>query len=58
MPSQRSLKVTLLVPLATTTAKSISEVESLRQLLREARFRFSQEAMYLEFHRVHFEEVR
>jgi hypothetical protein len=38
--------------------KSSREVESLRQLLRQARFRFRQEAMYLEFHRVNFEEVR
>ena len=38
--------------------KSAAEVDALRQVLREARFRFRQEAMYLEYHRVNFEEVR
>jgi len=37
--------------------KSLKEVGALRDLLREARFRFMQEAMYLEYHRVNFEEV-
>lgn len=34
------------------------DVERLRELLRGARFRFRQEAMYLEHHPVTFEEVR
>jgi hypothetical protein len=38
--------------------RSATEVEVLRQLLREARLRFRQEAMYFEYHRVNFEEVR
>lgn len=38
--------------------KSMTEVAAIRGLLREARVRFRQEAMYLEYHRVHFEEVR
>lgn len=38
--------------------KSAREVEAIKALLREARARFRQEAMYLEYHRVFFEEVR
>jgi len=38
--------------------KSMREVTAIKRLLREARVRFRQEAMYLEYHRVHFEEVR
>ncbi|HYR30055.1 MAG TPA: hypothetical protein VEU30_16415 [Thermoanaerobaculia bacterium] len=38
--------------------RSLREVDAIRSLLREARVRFRQEAMYLEFHRVFFEEVR
>ena len=38
--------------------KSMREVEAIRDLLREARKRFRQEAMYLEYHRVTFEEVQ
>lgn len=37
---------------------SMMEVEAIRNLLREARVRFMQEAMYLEYHDVTFEEVR
>jgi hypothetical protein len=37
---------------------STREVEAIRGLLRTARRRFRQEAMYLEYHRVFFEEVR
>lgn len=36
---------------------SMNEVDAIRQLLREARIRFAQEAMYLEYHNVFFEEV-
>ncbi|HUR81848.1 MAG TPA: hypothetical protein VM733_13870 [Thermoanaerobaculia bacterium] len=38
--------------------KSMREVDALRQLVREARTRFRQEAMYFEYHEVVFEEVR
>jgi len=38
--------------------KSIREVEAIRRLLIEACSRFRQEAMYLEYHQVYFEEVR
>jgi hypothetical protein len=38
--------------------RSTREVEAIKALLREARVRFRQEAMYLEYHRVFFEEVR
>jgi len=38
--------------------KTLREVDAIRRLLREARVRFRQEAMYLEYHRVSFEEVR
>jgi hypothetical protein len=37
--------------------RSMREVEQIRELLREARVRFRQEAMYLEYHPVRFEEV-
>lgn len=37
---------------------SMREVSAIRRLLVEARRRFRQEAMYLEYHRVVFEEVR
>lgn len=37
---------------------SMDEVKRLRSLLAEARIEFRQEAMYLEYHRVYFEEVR
>jgi hypothetical protein len=37
--------------------KSMREVHAIRDLLREARIRFRQEAMYFEYHRVSFEEV-
>ena len=38
--------------------RSMREVNAIRDLLRRARHRFRQEAMYLEYHRVVFEEVR
>ena len=38
--------------------KSIAEVTAMRELLSEARAWFRQEAMYLEYHAVFFEEVR
>ncbi|HEY6141092.1 MAG TPA: hypothetical protein VI670_25325 [Thermoanaerobaculia bacterium] len=38
--------------------RTMKEVDVIRQLLREARIRFRQEAMYLEYHRIYFEEVR
>jgi hypothetical protein len=38
--------------------KTMNEVNELRDLLLEARHRFRQEAMYLEYHRVFFEEVQ
>jgi hypothetical protein len=38
--------------------KSKEEVLAIRQLLQKARARFRQEAMYLEYHEVFFEEVR
>lgn len=38
--------------------KSTREIAALRDLLGEARVRFRQEAMYFEYHRVYFEEVR
>jgi hypothetical protein len=38
--------------------KTMREVDALRELLREARVRFRQEAMYLEYHEVIFEEVQ
>lgn len=38
--------------------KSQREVDAIRDLLVEARARFRQEAMYLEYHEVYFEEVR
>jgi hypothetical protein len=37
--------------------RSMHEVNAIKALLREARVRFRQEAMYLEYHRVFFEEV-
>jgi hypothetical protein len=37
--------------------QSMREVGAIRRLLTVARFRFRQEAMYLEYHRVYFEEV-
>jgi len=37
--------------------RSMREVGAIRRLLTEARSRFKQEAMYLEYHRVFFEEV-
>jgi hypothetical protein len=37
--------------------KTMNEVSALRDLLIEARDRFRQEAMYLEYHPVFFEEV-
>lgn len=37
--------------------KTMHEVGEIRQLLAEARNHFRQEAMYLEYHRVFFEEV-
>jgi hypothetical protein len=37
--------------------KTMREVDALRELLREARRRFRQEAMYFEYHEVMFEEV-
>jgi len=38
--------------------KSLHEVDAIRDLLREARIKFRQEAMYFEYHRVSFEEVQ
>lgn len=38
--------------------KTLREVDAIRRLLRDARVRFRQEAMYLEYHRVFFEEVQ
>jgi hypothetical protein len=38
--------------------RSMSEVNAIRDLLLRARHWFRQEAMYLEYHRVFFEEVR
>lgn len=38
--------------------RSMSEVNAIRDLLVRARDRFRQEAMYFEYHRVVFEEVR
>jgi hypothetical protein len=38
--------------------KTMKEVDDIRELLSDARNRFRQEAMYLEYHRVFFEEVR
>jgi hypothetical protein len=38
--------------------KSMREVSAIRRLLSQACGRFRQEAMYLEYHRVFFEEVR
>jgi hypothetical protein len=38
--------------------KTMREVSELRQLLVDACRRFRQEAMYLEYHRVFFEEVQ
>jgi len=38
--------------------RTMKEVDVIRQLLREARRHFKQEAMYLEYHRIYFEEVR
>lgn len=37
--------------------RSTEEVSAIRELLREARIRFRQEAMYLEYHRVYFDEI-
>lgn len=42
----------------TIVVQSMREVKAIRQLLIEAVKRFRQEAMYLEYHRVFFEEVR
>ena len=41
----------------TIIVRSMREVQAIRKLLREARIRFHQEAMYLEYHAVSFEEV-
>ncbi len=41
----------------TIVVRSGEEVDSIRRLLREAKARFRQEAMYLEYHPVMFEEV-
>ena len=41
----------------TIILRSAEEVEAIRRLLREAKTRFRQEAMYLEYHGVMFEEV-
>ena len=41
----------------TIVVRTMGEVEAIRQLLREARVRFRQEAMYFEYHAVSFEEV-
>jgi len=55
--------VTLLVPLNDNDGQPFDlptwsgEVSALRRLLIEARHRFKQRAMYLEYHRVYFEEV-
>src|SRR4029079_14774467 len=38
--------------------RTMKEVDVIRQLLREARIRFRQEAMYLEYHRIYFAEDR
>src|SRR5215212_7103206 len=38
--------------------KTMREVDALRELVRQARTRFRQEAMYFEYHEVVFEEVR
>lgn len=38
--------------------KTVHEVDALRELLRKARVRFRQEAMYLDYHEVVFEEVQ
>ena len=37
--------------------KSMTQIAMIRRLLADARLRFRQEAMYLEYHRVWFEEV-
>lgn len=37
--------------------KTQNEVQHIRQFLKLARAKFDQETMYLEYHRVHFEEV-
>jgi hypothetical protein len=42
----------------TVIVKSSEEVSAIRELLVEARMRFRQEAMYVEYHDVFFEEVR
>jgi hypothetical protein len=42
----------------TIVVSAMHEVDGIRELLREARSRFGQEAMYFEYHPVHFEEVR
>jgi hypothetical protein len=41
----------------TIIVRSMREVQAIRRLLRDARLRFRQEAMYLEYHAVSFEEV-
>jgi len=38
--------------------ETMREVDAIRELLREARLRFRQEAMYLEYHVIEFEEIR
>jgi hypothetical protein len=42
----------------TIVVETTHEVEQIRELLGEARIRFRQEAMYFEYHLIHFEEIR
>jgi len=41
-----------------TVVKAQKEVDRIRDFLRLAREKFKQEAMYLDYHPVHFEEVK
>jgi hypothetical protein len=41
----------------TIVVNSLREIDGIRSLLREARLRFRQKAMYLEYHVVYFEEI-
>jgi hypothetical protein len=41
-----------------TVVKSDEDVEEIRRFLREARVKFRQEVMYLDYHRVHFELIK
>jgi hypothetical protein len=42
----------------TIIVESMHEIDAIRDLLRSARHRFRQEAMYLEYHVTTFEEIR